>query len=71
MHQRDLNQNEIVAYCDHCRCDTVHEVSLRLESTTEETEVTSQNLKFAKSPARQTMCTNCGTDNHHPRCAYH
>ncbi len=52
MRQDDLSQNEIVAWCDDCDRETVHGVTLALESTTDGTKVTSQNLKFAKSPGR-------------------
>ncbi|WP_101295190.1 DUF7835 family putative zinc beta-ribbon protein [Halegenticoccus soli] len=70
MPERDLPPNAIVTYCDRCDRNTVHEVSLELESTTDGADVTAENAKFAKSPARRTVCCVCGARAHRERCAY-
>ncbi|WP_449405043.1 DUF7835 family putative zinc beta-ribbon protein [Halegenticoccus soli] len=67
MTQRDRDTNEVLRECEQCNKETVHNVSLRLDSTADESEVLSENTKYAKAPSREVTCTVCGTVTHEGR----
>lgn len=49
--------NEFTEFCDECRSDTPHEVTIEL---VENEETVPETAKYSRDPYRTTTCLSCG-----------
>nr|WP_164974751.1 hypothetical protein [Halegenticoccus tardaugens] len=53
-----------MSYCSRCDRETIHRIELAVKERIERDEVTAENAKHGRRPARIVVCSICETESH-------